>query len=149
MENRRPWPSDGLLENGRERILSSFLANLNVQAHTTHVLKIYIFSYSAHSQKSDYFPYAGRVFRSCISAGRSETTLVMFWASTGRSETTPAVFWVSAGRSGMKGTHKSPNPCDIWAECAQPSKSANPLQVFARTCKSPNPLEGMPKSADP
>ena len=82
MENRRPWPSDGLLENGRGRICFSLLANLIVQAHTLHVLKMHIFFDGTHSQKIAYFPYAGRVFRSCISEGRSETTLVMFWAST-------------------------------------------------------------------
>ena len=64
-----------------------------------HVSKNVIFFNGTHSQKNDYFPYAGRVFRSCISEGRSETTLVVFWASTGRSETAPAMFRVSAGRS--------------------------------------------------
>ena len=99
MENQRPWPSDGLLEDGQEHNFSSLLANLIVQAHTLHVLKMHIFVNGTNYQKNAYFPYAGRVFRSCISKKRSETTLVMFWASTGRSETTPAVFWVSAGRS--------------------------------------------------
>ena len=99
MENHRPWPSDGLLKDGQEYKFSGLLANLIVQAHTLHVLKRHIFFDGTHSQKNAYFPYAGRVFRSCISEKRSETTLVVFWASTGRSETTPAVFWVSAGRS--------------------------------------------------
>ena len=43
MENRRPWPSDGLLEDGQEYKFSSLLANLIVQAHTLHVLKMHIF----------------------------------------------------------------------------------------------------------
>ena len=83
MENQRPWPSDGLLEDAQEHNFSSLLANLIVQAHTLHVLKMHIFFDGTHSQKIAYFPYAGRVFRSCISEGRSETTLVVFWASTG------------------------------------------------------------------
>ena len=82
MKNRRSSPSDGLLEHGRERIFSSLLANLIVRALTLHVLKMLFFFYGTHSQKNDYFPFAGRVFRSCISEGRSETTLVVFWAST-------------------------------------------------------------------
>ena len=62
MENQRPWPSDGLLEDGQEHKFSSLLANLIVQAHTLHVLKMHIFFDGTHSQKIAYFPYAGRVF---------------------------------------------------------------------------------------
>ena len=83
MKNRGFSPSDGLLEHGRERIFFSLLANLIVQALTLHVLKMLFFFYGTHSQKNYYFPFAGRVFWSCISEGRSETTLVVFWASTG------------------------------------------------------------------
>ena len=43
MENQRPWPSDGLLEDGQEHNFSSLLANLIVQAHTLHVLKTHVF----------------------------------------------------------------------------------------------------------
>ena len=43
MENRGLSPSDGLLENGRERIFSSLLANLIVRALTLHVLKMLFF----------------------------------------------------------------------------------------------------------
>ena len=67
MENRGFSPSDGLLEHGRERIFFSLLANLIVQALTLHVLKMLFFFYGTHSQKNDYFPFAGRVFWSCLS----------------------------------------------------------------------------------
>ena len=43
MENRGFLPSDGLLENDRERKFSSLLANLIVQALTLHVLKMVFF----------------------------------------------------------------------------------------------------------
>ena len=82
LENIRSRPCSNKPSDGEKPRFFILKANLIVQGNAMHVSKNVIFFNGTHSQKNDYFPYAGRVFRSCISEGRSETTLVVFWAST-------------------------------------------------------------------